>query len=282
MESATQDLVNSFTSWSITNVPNLGLRLIVVILLLFIGRWVARLFGQWVKRILLRREVDKAVVSFFEKLTTYGIMAIIVIMALNLIGFPTTSLIAVLGAFALAIGLALQDTLSNFAAGILLIVLRPYRIHDLVELSGEQGHVEEIRFFHTVLRTGDNMLLFIPNSDVMDNNIINYSQMDWIRLDLTFGIDYGDDLLKAKKILQAIVKADNRIAADPAPTVAVRELGDSSVNLAVRPYVKEADMVQVKFDLTEQVKLRFDAEGISIPFPQRDVHLFQATPPYLS
>ena len=276
MEDATNELINSFSGWSISNIPNFGLRLVGAILLLLIGRWLAKWIVRWADRFFKRTELDETLTTFFDKLIYFSLLAIFVIAALNLLGFETSSIVAILAASTLAIGLALQDSLSNLASGILIIILRPYRVKNLVDISGEIGYVEEIRFFHTVLRTPDNKILFIPNSDVMDNNIINYSEMDWIRLDLTFGIGYDDNLLQAKQILEGIIADDKRIAVDPAPVVAVRELGDSSVNFAVRPYVKEQDMIQVAFDLTEQVKLQFDANGISIPFPQRDVHLIQA------
>ncbi len=276
MEDATNDLINSLSGWSISNIPDFGLRLVGAILLLILGRWFAKWVARWADRFFKRADLDETLTTFFDKLIYFGLLALLVIAALNLLGFETSSIIAILAASTLAIGLALQDSLSNLASGILIIILRPYRVKNLVDISGEIGYVEEIRFFHTVLRTPENKILFIPNSDVMDNNIINYSEMDWIRLDLTFGIGYGDDLLQAKQILEGIVADDERIAIDPAPVVAVRELGDNSVNFAVRPYVKENDMVRVAFDLTEQVKLQFDANNISIPFPQRDVHLIPA------
>lgn len=274
MEDAIQDFLNALSEWSTSSIPDFGVKLVIAVLLVIIGRYLAKLFVRWMVRVMRNAKVDETLVKFSEDLVYYIILAILVISALGVLGFPTTSLIAILGAGSLAIGLALQDSLANFASGILIIVIRPYRVNNLVQVAGESGFVEEIRFFHTELRTFDNQVLFIPNSDVMDNNILNYSEMDWIRLDLTYGIGYGDDLLKAKRILQEIVASDSRITSDPAPTVAVRELGDSSVNFAVRPYVKLDDMIDVTFDLTEAVKLRFDAEGISIPFPQRDVHVF--------
>jgi small conductance mechanosensitive channel len=189
------------------------------------------------------------------------------------LGIPTASIIAVLGASALAVGLALQDTLSNVASGVLIIFLRPYHVNDLVELGNKLGTVTSVSFFHTELRTPDNKIVLIPNSDVMDGNITNYSRMDWLRADMMFGIGYGDDLLKAKRILQEIVNADERIADDPEPTIAVQELGDNSVNLAVFVFTRLEDRIKVQQDTTEKVKLRFDEEGISIPFPQRDIHL---------
>ncbi len=263
-------------SWTSASLSNFGMRIVAALGVLIIGRFVIRFIVDWSDRAMHKAHWDETLVRFLAKLLYISLIAFLIISALTILGFPTTSLIAVLGAFSLAIGLAMQDSLANFASGILIIVLRPYSTGDLVEISDETGYVDEIRFFHTVLRLRDNKVLFVPNSDVMDGNIINYSEMEWVRLNLTYGIGYGDDLLKAKQILEEIVSAESRAATDPAPIVAVRELGDSSVNFAVMPYVKEGDMVPVTFAITEQVKLRFDAEGISIPFPQRDVHLIPA------
>jgi small conductance mechanosensitive channel len=225
--------------------------------------------------VLEKARVDPTLVSFFGNIFYYLFLAIIVVAALNNLGIPTTSIVAIIGAATLAIGLALQDSLGNLAAGVVIIILRPYRIGDYIETSSATGYVTEIQLFHTLLTTRDNKSVLVPNSDVLDNNIVNYSRTELIRLELVYGISYGDDLLKAKRILREIVEADERVAKDPIPEVAVKELGDSSVNFAVRPYVRVRDEVPVTFHITEQVKLRFDAEGISIPFPQRDVHLFQ-------
>ena len=273
MDVSDQDITEFFTEWSSNVGGNFIPNLIVSIIILIVGRWLARLLTKVVKKALQRAKVDEILQNFFSQLVYFALLAVVIIMALTNLGIPTTSLIAVLGAFALAIGLALQDTLGNLASGVLIIMLRPYEDNDLVEIGDQRGTVTSVGFFHTQLRTFDNKVLLIPNSDVMDGNIINYSELDWIRVDMTFGIGYGDDLLKAKRLLQEIVSADERITDDPPAIIAVEELGDNSVNLAVRPYTKLDDMLQVRFDITEQVKLRFDAEGISIPFPQRDVHL---------
>ena len=253
-----------------------GLRLLGSIAILFIGRWIAGLMVDALRRLLIRTQVDRTLIFFLGNVLYYVLLAIVFIAAISNIGIPTTSVIAILGAGTLAIGLALQDSLANLAAGVVIIMLRPYRLGDYVEIADAEGYVHDIKIFHTALTTRDNKVIYVPNSDVMDGNIVNYSRREWIRLDLVFGIGYGEDLLKAKRILQEIVAADERIAKEPAPVVAVQELGDSSVNLAVRPYVKVRDMVPITFAITEQVKLRFDAEGVTIPFPQRDVHLFQA------
>lgn len=273
MDVSEQDISNFFSEWS-KNVGNdLIPRVIAAILILIIGRWVARLLTNAVLKALQRAHVDETLQRFFGRLIYYALLTLVIVIALANLGIPTTSLIAVLGAAALAIGLALQDTLSNVASGVLIIFLRPYHVNDLVEIGDKIGTVIGIGFFHTELHTPDNKTVLIPNSDIMDGNIINYSKLDWLRLDMTVGIGYGDDLLKAKNILQEIVAGDERITDDPAPTIAVKELGDSSVNLVIQAFTKLKDLVQVRFDITEQVKLRFDEEGISIPFPQRDIHL---------
>ncbi len=245
---------------------------------MIIGRWVARLLAAAFDKALQRSEVDETLRNFLRQITYYSLLVVVFIIALAYLGIPTTSLVAILGASALAIGLALQDTLGNFASGILIIFLKTYQVGDLVEIGDKIGTVRSVGFFHTELRTPDNKILLIPNGDVMDGNIINYSEMDWIRVDMTFGIGYDDDLRQAKRILHEIVTSDERITADPEPIIGVLELGDNSVNLALRPYVKLEDMFNVRFDIIEQVKLRFDAEGISIPYPQRDVHLIGAMP----
>jgi small conductance mechanosensitive channel len=252
-----------------------GLQILGSIAILIFGRWLAGWLVRGIKKVLEKARVDPTLVSFFGNIFYYLSLAIVVVAALNNLGFPTTSIVAIIGAATLAIGLALQDSLGNLAAGVVIIFLRPYRIGDYIETSDATGFVTEIQLFHTLLTTRDNKSIMVPNSDVLDNNIVNYSKTELIRLDLIYGIGYGDDLLKAKRVLQEIVEAHELVAKDPVPEVVVMELGDSSVNFSVRPYLRVRDETRVIFDITEQVKLRFDAEGISIPFPQRDVHLFQ-------
>jgi small conductance mechanosensitive channel len=255
---------------------NYGLQILGAIAILVFGRIAARWFSKFICGMLERANVDVTVVSFFRNVVYYLLLAIVLVAALNNLGIPTTSIVAILGAATLAVGLALQDSLGNLAAGVIIIFLRPYKLGDYVEISGKNGFVTEIQLFHTMLTTRDNKSVMVPNNDVLDNNITNYSRTKLIRLDLIYGIGYGDDLLKAKRILLEIIEADERVAKDPGPEVVVMELGDSSVNLSVRPYVNVRDETGVTFTTTEQVKLRFDEEGISIPFPQRDIHLFQA------
>jgi small conductance mechanosensitive channel len=270
-EQTATDLGGWFQQLALTN----GLDILMALIIVIVGRWVARILSRMLARVLSRANVDQTLVDFLSNVAYYLGLVIVIIAALSRLGFPTTTIVAVLGAGTLAVGLALQDTLSNFAAGWLIVLLKPYRLGDYVSVDNQAGFVQEIKIFHTMLIDRDNRVILIPNSDVLDSHIINHSHEDLIRLDLTFGIGYGDDLLKAKQILEQIMAADERIAADPAPSVAVRELGDNSVNLAVRPYVQLRDEVAVRFAITEQVKLRFDQAGVSIPFPQRDIHLYQ-------
>jgi len=204
------------------------------------------------------------------------LLVLVVIVALSYLGVPTTSLVAVLGAATLAIGLALQDSIANLAAGLSIIAMRPIGVGDYVEVSGQEGFVAEVRLFHTLLTTRDNKSVYVPNKDVMGNNIINYSDAELIRLDLVYGISYSDDIGKAKRLLQQIVDNDERVAEQPPAIVAVKELADNSVNLIARPWVRVEDQPGVTFAVTEEVKLRFDQEGLSFPFPQREVHLLQA------
>jgi small conductance mechanosensitive channel len=250
-----------------------GLRVIGAIVIFVIGRWVTGLVTRFVQRLLERAGVDKTLVIFVKNLTYYVLLAFVVLAALGNLGVQTTSLVAILGASALAVGLALQGSLANFAAGVIIILFRPFKVGDRIEAGGVEGFVEDIQIFNTILRTPDNKTVIIPNANITSDNIINYSTKGILRIDMVFGIGYDDDLLQAKRILQDILAADEGVLNDPAPTVAVMELADSSVNFAVRPFVKSADYWSVYFRVTEQVKLRFDAEGVSIPFPQQDVHL---------
>lgn len=279
MDVSGQDVSTFFDEWSSNVGTELIPRIIAAIVIIVIGLWVSRLLTNAVLKALRRANIDETLQKFFGQLIYYALVALVIVIALANLGIPTASIVAVLGASALAVGLALQDTLSNVASGVLIIFLRPYHVNDVVKLGDEFGAITNVRFFHTELRTPDNRIVLIPNSDVMDGNITNFSKMDWVRADMSFGIGYGDDLLKAKGILQEIVGADERITDDPEPTVAVQELGDSSVNLAVFAFTRLEDRVSVQQDITEKVKLRFDEEGISIPFPQRDIHLIGSQVP---
>ena len=218
--------------------------------------------------------VDITLIKFASNLTYTVLLIVVILAALGQLGVQTTSFLAILGAAGLAVGLALQGSLSNFASGVLIIFFRPFKVGDFVELAGKTGTVSQIQIFTTELKTPDNKVIIIPNSQITSSVITNFSAEDTRRVDLKFGIGYGDDLLKAKKILSDLVNSDSRILKEPAPFVAVSELADSSVNFVVRVWVNAPDYWAVFFDMTEKVKLTFDKEGISIPFPQRDVHLY--------
>lgn len=263
------------TNWLL----NYGPKLIAAVVILVLGIWVAKLLTGLCRRLLNRRNVDPTLVTFGTNLINAALVTFVVIAALGQLGVQTTSLIAVIGAAGLAVGLALQNSLANFAAGVMILVFHPFRVGDVIEGAGVIGSVEELHIFTTQLKTGDNKTVFIPNGKLMGDNIINYSRKGTRRLDLIIGVGYQDDLRRVKEVLQQILTEDARVLADPAPMVAVLELGDSSVNFAVRPWVSVGDYWPLQFDLLEKIKLRFDAEGISIPFPQRDVHLFQQNPP---
>jgi len=252
-----------------------GLKIVAAIIVLIVGRWIAKAIRKLVNKILIKRNVDPTLVSFVGNLTYIALLTFVIIAALAQLGIQTTSFIAVIGAAGLAVGLALQGGLANFAAGFLMIVFRPFKVGHFIEGAGATGIVEEIHIFTTQLRTPDNKTVIIPNAKLMGDNIINYSAKDTRRVDLVVGVSYTDDLQKVKQVLQDIVKKDSRILQDPASMIAVKELSDSSVNFVVRLWVKTTDYWDVYFDTTENVKKRFDAEGISIPFPQQDVHLYE-------
>ncbi len=253
-----------------------GVKLLVAVVILLVGYWLAGFVSRLAQRGMGRAAINEAVTQFLGKLVYYLILIFAVLAALSQLGVQTASIIAVLGAASLAVGLALQGALANFAAGVLILVLRPYDLNDLVEIAGVLGTVESIQIFNTILATPDNKTVIIPNGQVTSGIIVNYTRKGTLRLDMVFGIGYADDLLRAKQILEEIITADERVLADPPPTVAVLELADSSVNFAVRPFVKVSDYWDVFFDVQQAVKLRFDEEGISIPFPQQDVHLSSA------
>lgn len=252
-----------------------GTRVVGAIAILILGRIGVGIIAGIIRRLMLRSKIDETLTKFVTSLTRIALLVFVFIAALGALGFETTSFIAVIGAAGLAIGFALQGSLANFASGVMLVIFRPFSLGDFVEAGGLSGAVEEIHIFSTVLRTPDNKKVIIPNSKITGDNIINYSAKDQRRVDMVFSIGYGDDLQRAKQILEKLTAEDSRILKDPAPTIGVLELADSSVNFAVRPWVKTDDYWAVYFDFTENVKLTFDREGISIPFPQQDVHMHQ-------
>ena len=253
----------------------LGLKLVAGLAILIIGRWIAKWLTSIVRRLMSRAKVDEMLVRFVGNLTYAVLLTFVILAAIGQLGVQTTSFIAVLGAAGLAVGLALQGSLGNFAAGVLIVLFRPYRVADYIEAGGIAGTVEEVQIFTTVLITPDNKKIIVPNGQIMSGTITNYSAKETRRVDLIAGVSYSDDLDKVKGVLREIIDADPRIQKDPGPTIAVLALADSSVNFAVRCWTKTSDYWAVFFDLNEQIKKRFDAEKISIPFPQRDVHLYQ-------
>ena len=252
------------------------MNIIIAAIILFGGIWLAKQIKKYIVLIMEKKDVDALLTSFMSNIAYVALVAFVIIAALSQLGIQTTSFIAIIGAAGLAIGLSLQSSLSNFASGVMIIAFRPFKVGDFIEAGGVTGVVEGIQIFSTQMRTGDNKAIIIPNSNITGGNITNYSAKDTRRVDMVFGIGYDDDIKKAKEILMDLMQSDERILKDPEPLVAVSELADSSINFVVRPWVKTDDYWGVKFDFTEAVKISFDKEGISIPYPQRDLHLHQA------
>jgi len=252
-----------------------GISVVGAIALLIVGRIIAGWIRSSITKGLQRANTDSTLIPFFASMAYYVALAVVLIAVLNLFGIETTSLIAVLGAAGLAIGLALQGTLSNFAAGVMLLIFRPIRVGDFVEVAGQAGSVAEISIFSTILNTGDNIRITIPNAQIYGDTVKNYSFNDNRRIDLVMGIGYGDDIGSAISIIERVITSDERTLRDPAPTVAVSELADSSVNLVVRPWCRKEDYWGLRWDLTRKLKEELEAGGCNIPFPQHDVHVLE-------
>jgi small conductance mechanosensitive channel len=249
--------------------------LVIAVAIFFGGRFLAAQAKKLAVQSMEKREVDPALRTFGADLLYYALIVLVVIIALSVAGIPTASFVAVVGAATLAIGFALQGSLANFAAGVLIILFRQFKVGDFIEGGGVLGTVEKISILNTELKSIDGRQITVPNGKLMGDVITNFSVNPTRRVDLVFGISYNDDIDKAKGIIERILKEDPRVLEDPAPLVAVVELGDSSVDIAARPWVNRTDFLGVMTDTTEKVKKAFDAEGISIPFPQRDIHLFR-------
>ena len=254
-----------------------GLKVVGALVVLVIGRMVAGIIRASVRRGMTKAEVDATLIPFVASLVYYVVLAVVLIAVLSLFGVATTSLVAILGAAGLAVGLALQGTLSNFAAGVMLLTFRPFKVGDWVEIGGISGSVFAVRIFSAVLKTGDNIMITVPNSQVWGGTIKNYNGFDTRRIDLVMGIDYGDDIQVAMETIERIVNAHEKVLSEPAPLIAVANLGDSSVDLVVRPWVNGADYWGVRFDLNRQLKEGLEAAGCSFPFPQQDVHMHQVS-----
>lgn len=254
---------------------NYGINILVALLILIIGTWVARIVTKSTTKVLNAREVDATLVKFLAGLVKAVLYILVIIAAIDKAGIESTSFIAILGAAGLAVGFALQGSLSNFAAGVMLIIFKPIKVGDFVEAAGVMGSVEQIGIFVTILTTPDNKVIFVPNSQMGGGIITNFSIKETRRVDMEFGIGYSDDIDKARTVILEILSGDPRVLKEPVPNVFVGTLGDSSVNFKVRPWVNAADYWGVYFDVTENIKKKFDENNISIPFPQTDVHLFQ-------
>lgn len=245
----------------------------MAILIYVVGKIVVKILVNVFGKLLAKSNYDEMLINFLKSIVSALLMVFVIIAALGQLGVDTTSLAAILAAAGLAIGLSLQGSLSNFAAGVMLLVFRPFKAGDFVDAGGASGTVKSIGIFTTLMNTPDNKEVIVPNGQIYSGTITNYSAKDTRRVDMVFGIGYDDDLKKAKTILQEMIEADPRVLKEPAVQVAVSELGDSSVNFVVRPWAAAGDFWGLKFDFTEAVKLRFDQEGISIPYPQMDVHV---------
>jgi len=252
-----------------------GLKVLAALVILFVGLWLAKKIRVLFQTTLSKRNVDATLIGFFSSLIHSALVVFVVIAAVSKLGIQTTSFVAVIGAAGLAVGLALQGSLSNFASGVLLILFKPFIAGNFIKAGGEAGTVVEVGILTTVLKTPDNVKIIMPNSQIMGGSITNFSGYDTRRCDMTVGVSYGDDLNKAKAIIEGLLAADARVLPEPAPQVAVANLGESSVDFVVRPWVNAPDYWSFKFDFTQAVKEKFDAEGVSIPFPQRDIHVYQ-------
>jgi small conductance mechanosensitive channel len=250
-----------------------SIKILLALIIFIVGQLVAKVISRIIGKVLSHTKLDKILVEFIQSLVNALLMVFVIVAALDQVGINTNSVIAVLAAAGLAIGLALQGSLQNFAAGFMLLIFRPFKSGDFVEAAGTSGIVDKVGIFSTTMHTGDNKLVIIPNGAIYSSNIINYSAMGTRRIDMIFGIGYGDDMKKARDIIATVIAAEERVLKNPETLIAVGELGACSVNFYVRPWVRADDYWDVKFALTENIKQAFDDNGISIPFPQMDIHL---------
>lgn len=269
--------VSKYQDTIIEMVLTYGPKLILAILTLFIGLWIVKGMTKGLSNLLDKREIDPSLKPFLKSLFGALLKVLLVVSVMGMVGIEMTSFIAILGAAGLAIGMALSGTLQNFAGGVILLIIKPFKVGDFIEAQGFSGTVTSIQIFNTVLKTPNNQVIIIPNGGLSTGSVTNYSVESTRRLVQTYGIDYSDDIKKAREILLRIVNEDNRIIQDPAPVVVLEGLGDSSVNLSLRVWTKNEDYWNVNFETTEKVKNAFDAEGVSFPFPQRDVHMISAS-----
>lgn len=257
-----------------TTGTSFAIDLVAALAIFVIGRWVISLVHRLSIKAMERAKVEPLLIKFLGNILRTLLLIVVVLAAISQLGIQTTSLIAVLGAAGLAVGLALQGSLANFAAGVLVIIFRPYKIGDYVEAGGVAGVIDDVQIFTTELKTGDNRKIIVPNGQMMSGAITNYSSHDTRRVDLVASVGYDADIDVVRRVLEEVVAKDARVLESPAPNIRMNAMLDSSVNWIVRPWVKASDYWDVYWEMTEEIKRRFDAEGISIPFPQRDVHVY--------
>lgn len=266
--------LEKYTDKAIDLLMGYGPKLLLAIVTLVIGLWIIKVFIKAFGRTMERSKVETSLQPFLASLVGILLKALLVISVASMIGIQMTSFVAILGAAGLAVGFALQGSLANFAGGVLILLFKPFKVGDFINAQGFSGTVNEIQVFNTILKTPDNKTIIIPNGELSNNSVTNFSTEPTRRVDLVFGCGYSDDLVKAKEILEALCKSDTRILAEPASMVVVSELADSSVNFTVRAWCNSADYWGIYFDMHEKVKLEFDKQNISIPFPQQDVHVY--------
>lgn len=254
-------------------IMDLALRLALSVVILVIGFWLAKVLSRSVERLLLKKQADVSLVGFLRSLTSVSLKVLVIITAITQLGVEMTSFVAILGAAGLAVGMAFSGTLSNFAGGVMILFFRPFKVGDYVQVQGEEGTVDEVQIFNTILTTIDNKVIILANGAVANGTIVNFTKAKRRRVDLTYGIAYGDDLKQAKDLLMRFMNENNQILKDPAPFVGLGELADSSVNLTVRAWVNTEDYWDVFFSMNERVYNEFDQHGLSIPFPQVEMHV---------
>ena len=270
-----KELPQEIMNYVIEITSNFGLKLLTALIVVIVGKQLVKILLKVIKVALEKANTEETVRIFVANLLNTVFTVIIFVAAINQLGVETTSIIALLGAAGLAIGLALQGSLANFAAGILIVIFRPYKVGDYIEAGTNVGTVKDIQIFSTVLRTPDNKAIVVPNGSIMDGSITNYSEQPTRRIDIIASCSYEDDLDKVKQVLKTILDSEDRILTEPKPQIAVSELAESSVNFIVRPWVNSSDYLPVMYSLLEQIKKTFDQEGISIPYPQSDIHIHE-------
>ncbi len=267
--------IEAFIEQTTVFITNYAWNILGALLIFFIGRWIARKMVALLGKLLTKQQIDETLIRFLDNIAYYALLVVVLMAATDQLGIDTTSFLAIFGAAGLAVGLALKDSLGNIASGVMLVFFRPFKIGDYVTAGGVSGTVETINVFNTIFLTSDNQRIIVPNGQITNDSITNVSAHPTRRLDLIFGIGYEDNILTAKAIFKNVLDSESRILEEPAPRISVLELADSSVNFCVRPWVKTEDYWDLKFDLTEKIKIALDEAGISIPYPQTDIHLHQ-------